>query len=203
MVSVILTQSQNVAASSATRLRTRASGSPEMASRSGTSSGRAALPKAAASAPRITSSASPCSKTRSIGNPAGFAGLRALCDQHGAYLIFDEVITGFGRLGTWFGAHFYDVQPDMITFAKSVTSGYQPLGGVLVGPAVHQPLAADPNFILRTGFTYSGHPTVCAAALKNIEIMQREGLVDRARHVGGRLKAGLAALAADGVIKPP
>ena len=128
------------------------------------------------------------------------AALRKLCDQHGAYLIFDEVITGFGRLGTWFGAHFYDVQPDMITFAKSVTSGYQPLGGVLVGPAVHQPLAADPNFILRTGFTYSGHPTVCAAALKNIEIMQREGLVDRARHVGGRLKAGLAALAADGVI---
>ena len=88
------------------------------------------------------------------------AALRKLCDQHGAYLIFDEVITGFGRLGTWFGAHFYDVQPDMITFAKSVTSGYQPLGGVLVGPAVHQPLAADPNFILRTGFTYSGHPTV-------------------------------------------
>ena len=128
------------------------------------------------------------------------AALRKLCDQHGAYLIFDEVITGFGRLGTWFGAHFYDVQPDMITFAKSVTSGYQPLGGVLVGPAVHQPLAADSNFILRTGFTYSGHPTVCAAALKNLEIMQREGLVDRSRHVGGRLKAGLAALAADGVI---
>jgi adenosylmethionine-8-amino-7-oxononanoate aminotransferase len=126
--------------------------------------------------------------------------LRKLCDQHGAFLIFDEVITGFGRLGTWFGAQFYDVRPDMVTFAKSVTSGYQPLGGVLVGPAVHQPLAADPNFILRTGFTYSGHPTVCAAASKNLEIIQREGLVDRARLVGARLHAGLAALAGDGVI---
>ena len=65
-----------------------------------------------------------------------------------------------------------------VTFAKSVTSGYQPLGGVLVGPAVHQPLAADPNFILRTGFTYSGHPVSCAVALANIELMEREGIVD-------------------------
>ena len=128
------------------------------------------------------------------------ASLRKLCDQHGAYLIFDEVITGFGRLGTWFGAHFYDVRPDMVTFAKAVTSGYQPLGGVFVGPAVHEPLSADPNFFLRTGFTYSGHATACAAGLKNLEIMQREGLVERSKHVGGRLSNGLKALAADGII---
>lgn len=128
------------------------------------------------------------------------ASLRRLCDQHGAYLIFDEVITGFGRLGTWFGADFYGVRPDMVTFAKAVTSGYQPLGGVFVGPAVHQPLAADPNFFLRTGFTYSGHATACAAALKNLEIIERESLVQRAVHVGGRLSAGLKALAADGVV---
>lgn len=126
---------------------------------------------------------------------------RRLCDLHGAYLIFDEVITGFGRLGTWFGAHRYGVTPDLVTFAKAVTSGYQPLGGVFVGPAPTAALESNPDFFLRHGFTYSGHATACAAALKNLEIMQREGLVERANHVGGRLEAGLRALAADGTIQ--
>ena len=93
------------------------------------------------------------------------AGLRRLCDQHGAFLIFDEVITGFGRLGTWFAAHHYGVTPDLMTFAKAVTSGYQPLGGVFVGAAVRPGLEADPAFFLRHGFTYSGHPTACAAGV--------------------------------------
>jgi adenosylmethionine-8-amino-7-oxononanoate aminotransferase len=126
---------------------------------------------------------------------------RRLCDLHGAYLIFDEVITGFGRLGTWFGAHRYGVTPDLATFAKAVTSGYQPLGGVFIGAGPTAALEANPDFFLRHGFTYSGHATACAAALKNLEIMQREGLVDRANHVGGRLEAGLRALAADGTIQ--
>jgi adenosylmethionine-8-amino-7-oxononanoate aminotransferase len=126
--------------------------------------------------------------------------LRRLCDQHGAYLIFDEVISGFGRLGTWFAAHRYGVRPDFVTFAKAVTSGYQPLGGIFVGPAPLAALEADENFFLRTGFTYSGHATVCAAALKNLEIMEREHLVERANHVGARLEAGLKSLAADGTI---
>jgi len=126
---------------------------------------------------------------------------RRLCDLHGAYLIFDEVITGFGRLGTWFGAHRYGVTPDLATFAKAVTSGYQPLGGVFVGPGPTAALESNPDFFLRHGFTYSGHATACAAALKNLEIMQREGLVERANHVGGRLEAGLRALAADGTIQ--
>ena len=128
------------------------------------------------------------------------AGLRKLCDQHGAYLVFDEVITGFGRLGSWFAAHHYGVEPDFVTFAKAVTSGYQPLGGVFVGARPRAALEADTSFFLRHGFTYSGHTTACAAALKNIEIIRREGLVQRATHVGDRLAAGLRALADDGVI---
>ena len=83
--------------------------------------------------------------------PGYLEGLRRLCDQHGAFLIFDEVICAFGRLGRWFGAEHFGVRPDMITFAKAVTSGYVPLGGVVVGPAVRAPLEADRGFILRHG----------------------------------------------------
>jgi putrescine---pyruvate transaminase len=126
--------------------------------------------------------------------------VRRLCDQHGAFLIYDEVISGFGRLGTWFAAHKYNVRPDMVTFAKAVTSGYQPLGGVFVGPAVRQPLEADPAFFLRTGFTYSGHPTACAAALTNIEIIEREDMLKRSLHIGKRLSTGLQSLADDGMV---
>lgn len=126
--------------------------------------------------------------------------LRRLCDDNGAYLIFDEVITGFGRLGTWFGAQYYGVIPDMITFAKGVTSGYQPLGGVITGDAVNSALVSDPTFFLRTGYTYSGHATVCAAALKNLEIMERENLLQRAIHVGALIENGLKALTADGTL---
>ena len=127
-------------------------------------------------------------------------GLRKLCDQHGAFLVFDEVITGFGRLGTWFGAHHYGVTPDFVTFAKGVTSGYQPLGGVFVGPSPSAALESNPDFFLRHGFTYSGHATACAAALKNLEILESEGLLARALVMGNRLAAGLRALADDGSI---
>lgn len=126
--------------------------------------------------------------------------LRRLCDDNGAYLIFDEVITGFGRLGTWFGAQYYGVTPDMITFAKGVTSGYQPLGGVITGQAINAALVNDPSFFLRTGYTYSGHATVCAAALKNLEIMEREQLLQRATHVGALIENGLKALTSDGTL---
>ena len=114
--------------------------------------------------------------------------------------MFDEVITGFGRLGSWFAAQHFDVRPDLVTFAKAVTSGYQPLGGVFVGAAPRAALEADPAFFLRHGFTYSGHPAACAAGLRNLQIMRDESLVERATHVGERLAAGLQALAADGVI---
>jgi putrescine---pyruvate transaminase len=126
--------------------------------------------------------------------------LRKLCDQHGAFLICDEVITGFGRLGTWFGSEYYGIRPDMMTFAKAVTSGYIPLGGVVVGAAVRAGLERDDSFMLRHGFTYSGHPTAAAAALANIDIIQREGLLAECVRMGTRLGAGLQSLAADGLI---
>ncbi len=128
------------------------------------------------------------------------AGLRRLCDQHGAFLIYDEVITGFGRTGRMFAADTFGVVPDMTTFAKGVTSGYQPLGGVFLGSRVRAGLEANPDYFMRHGFTYSGHASACAAAMVNIDIIEREGLVERANHVGGRLSAGLEALAADGSI---
>ena len=127
-------------------------------------------------------------------------GARKLCDQYGALLIFDEVITGFGRLGTWFAANYYNVVPDLLCFAKGVTSGYQPLGGVFVGRTALNALERDPDFFLRHGYTYSGHSAVCAAALKNLEIIERDGLIERAKHVGKRLSDGLHSRAADGVI---
>jgi adenosylmethionine-8-amino-7-oxononanoate aminotransferase len=132
--------------------------------------------------------------------PGYLESARKLCDQHGALLIFDEVISGFGRMGTWFAAQHYGVTPDLLCFAKGVTSGYQPLGGVYVGKSVRNALEADPNFFLRHGYTYSGHAAVCAAALTNLEIIEREGLLERAKQIGARLGAGLKALAADGVI---
>jgi adenosylmethionine-8-amino-7-oxononanoate aminotransferase len=126
------------------------------------------------------------------------AEARRLCDQHGALLIFDEVITGFGRMGTWFAAERYGVTPDLTTFAKGVTSGYQPLGGVIVGRRVRDALEADAGFILRHGYTYSGHPAACAAALVNLDIIEREGLLDAVATMGARLEAGLRSLEADG-----
>lgn len=132
--------------------------------------------------------------------PDGYLeGLRRLCDAHGALLIFDEVITGFGRTGKWFGSDTYDVTPDLITFAKGVTSGYQPMGGVLLNRAVCDTLEADPDFVLMHGYTYSGHPASCAAAIANIDLIEAEGLVDRATHVGERLSVGLNALKQDGL----
>jgi adenosylmethionine-8-amino-7-oxononanoate aminotransferase len=124
--------------------------------------------------------------------PDGYLqGLRDLCDESGALLIFDEVITAFGRLGSWFGSHHFGVEPDMMTFAKAVTSGYLPLGGVVVGPRPRRWLEADEAFLLTHGGTYSGHPSCCAAALANLAIMKRERLPERARAAGKRLREGL------------
>jgi putrescine---pyruvate transaminase len=127
-------------------------------------------------------------------------GLRRLCDQHGAHLIVDEVICAFGRLGHWFGSERYGIRPDLVTFAKGVTSGYVPLGGVVLGRSVHEALEADPSFWLRHGHTYSGHAAACAAAMANLDIIEREGLIDRATHVGKRLEDGLRSLMADGLL---
>ncbi len=136
-------------------------------------------------------------------NPAGpgyLAGLRRLCDDHDALLIIDEVICAWGRLGQWFGSQHYGIEPDLVTFAKGVTSGYVPLGGVVVGPRVRAALEADPAFWLRTGHTYSGHPTCTAAGLATLDVYESDGLIERGAVVGKLLGEGLLALAADGTI---
>ena len=104
-----------------------------------------------------------------------------LCREHDILLIADEVITGFGRTGWLWGSQRYGIEPDLITFAKGVTSGYMPLGGVLVGQRVRAPFWDDdvPNAVFRHGYTYSGHAGAAAAAMANLDIIEREGLVAR------------------------
>ena len=128
------------------------------------------------------------------------AELRRLCDAAGAWLVLDEVISGFGRLGSLWGAQRYGVEPDAVVFAKAVTSGYVPLGGVLVGRAVRERLEADPAFVLRHGHTFSGHPGACAAALANLEVLDREQLMERVPELGAKLSGGLRELVADGLV---
>lgn len=125
--------------------------------------------------------------------------LRQLCDEHSALLIADEVICGFGRLGSWWGTQHYGIEADLVTFAKGVTSGYVPLGGVLVGPAVRAVLESDDSRVLRHGFTYSGHPSACVAAITNLDILEREGLFECATWIGERLSAGMSQLVTDGL----
>ena len=111
--------------------------------------------------------------------------LRALCDKHGLLLIFDEVITGFGRLGHAFAAERYGVVPDMITFAKGVTSGAVPMGGVIVKKAIYDAFMRGPEHVVELfhGYTYSAHPLACAAGLATLELYRQEGLFERARKI--------------------
>lgn len=108
--------------------------------------------------------------------------IQRICDKYGILLIADEVICGFGRLGTWFGSDYFGIKPDLITFAKGVTSGYIPLGGVLVGDRVAD-VVLQRGGEFNHGFTYSGHPVACAAALENIRIIESEGLVEQVNKV--------------------
>jgi putrescine aminotransferase len=106
------------------------------------------------------------------------------------------VICGFGRLGTWFGIERWDVIPDMITFAKGVTSGYLPLGGVIVSDRIAEPFWRAPGGpVFRQGATYAGHATCAAAALANIELLERENLVPRGQEMEGPLLDALRPLA--------
>ena len=125
-------------------------------------------------------------------------GMRRLCDQHDALLIFDEVICGFGRTGSWFAGQTFGVTPDLMTFAKGVTSGYLPLSGVVISRAVADELE-EPDFLLRTGYTYSGHPAVCAAGVANINLIESDGLVERASDIGEQFAKGFQALVGDGM----
>ena len=106
--------------------------------------------------------------------------IQRICDRYGILLVSDEVICGFGRLGEWFGCQQFGYRPDLMTFAKGVTSGYIPLGGVMVGKRVADVLI-DKGGEFEHGFTYSGHPVACAVALENIDIIRRESLVEKVR----------------------
>jgi adenosylmethionine-8-amino-7-oxononanoate aminotransferase len=111
--------------------------------------------------------------------------LRQIADRHSVLLIADEVITGFGRTGTWFALDHWGVQPDMVSFAKGVTSAYLPLGGIIVSRQVQNAINEAPaDLKFMHAATYSGHPVCCAVGLANIGIIQREGLVQRAAQVG-------------------
>jgi beta-alanine--pyruvate transaminase len=109
--------------------------------------------------------------------------LRAICDKHGLLLIFDEVITGFGRLGHAFAAERYGVVPDMITFAKGVTSGSVPMGGVIVRKPIHEAFMRGPEHVVELfhGYTYSAHPLACAAGLATLDLYRDENLFERAK----------------------
>ena len=118
--------------------------------------------------------------------PAGYLErLRAICDKYGILLIFDEVITGFGRLGEPFGAQRFGVTPDMITFAKIVTNGVIPMGGVIVKPAIHDAFMTGPETSVELfhGYTYSGHPVAAAAAHAALDAIREEGAFKRAREL--------------------
>jgi putrescine aminotransferase len=121
--------------------------------------------------------------------------IQRICDAHGILLVSDEVITGFGRTGHWFGCERFGTRPDLMTFAKGVTSGYIPLGGVMVGERVAKVLIEQGGEFAH-GYTYSGHPVACAVAIANIRLIQREGLVERVRtDVGPYLAERYAELA--------
>jgi len=117
-----------------------------------------------------------------------FPRVREICSRHKILFIADEVITGFGRTGQWFALGRWDVEPDIMSFAKGVTSGYMPLGGIMVSDEIAATIrSVAPENRWMHAFTYSGHPACCAVALKNLEIIEREGLVERAGKMGRRL----------------
>ncbi len=124
-----------------------------------------------------------------------FPLVRAICDKYGVLFIADEVITGFGRTGEWFALKHWNVKPDILAFAKAVTSGYAQLGGIQLSDEIRETMesAADTEAYMH-GYTYSGHAMACAVALKNIEIMEREEFPKRARELGKRLFDGLQTL---------
>jgi adenosylmethionine-8-amino-7-oxononanoate aminotransferase len=125
--------------------------------------------------------------------PGYLEGISALCQRTGILFVFDAVIAAFGRLGTWFAADRFEIEPDMLTFAKGVTSGYLPLGGVVINAKIAAPFW-DEGAWFRHGPTYSGHPTCCMAAMANLDIIEREGLLERGRELEGEIATALGTL---------
>jgi adenosylmethionine-8-amino-7-oxononanoate aminotransferase len=126
--------------------------------------------------------------------PAGyFAGVREICNRHGILLCADEVITGFGRLGAWFGSDLYDIRPDMITCAKGLSSAHASIGAVVATDHVIEPFL-DERGSFAHGITFGGHPVQAAIALKNIEIMKRERIVEHVLQTQDEFRATLSQL---------
>ena len=127
--------------------------------------------------------------------------IREICDRYDVLMVADEVVTGFGRTGKMFGAEHWDVRPDIISCGKGISSGYLPLGAVLVHERIYETfLAAPKGTAVWHGFTNSGHPGCCAAGLKTLEILARDGLVEHAALMGERLRAGLRAFLASPIV---
>jgi len=126
--------------------------------------------------------------------PEGYwRGVRAICDEYDILLSADEVITGFGRLGHWFGSERYDIRPDIVCCAKGLSSSYGPIGAVIARDEVMAPFL-DATSMYEHGVTFGGHPVMCAIALKNIEIMKREGIVEHVREMEDMFRAKLETL---------
>jgi adenosylmethionine-8-amino-7-oxononanoate aminotransferase len=126
--------------------------------------------------------------------PAGyFQGVRAICDRYGILLCADEVITGFGRTGDWFGSLKYDIKPDLITCAKGLSSSYAAIGAVLVADKVYDAFSGGTSMFSH-GITFGGHPVGCAIALKNLEIMEREQIVQHVAETQDSFQAQLETL---------
>lgn len=120
--------------------------------------------------------------------------IQAMCRKHDILIVSDEVVTGLGRLGHWFGCSRFGLEPDMITLAKGVTSGYLPLGAVLCGERVQEPFWNGKAGVFRHGYTYSGHATCCSVGLANLDLIEQEKLVERSKELEPVLKSELQRL---------
>jgi adenosylmethionine-8-amino-7-oxononanoate aminotransferase len=125
--------------------------------------------------------------------PGYFERVRRICDRHGVLLVSDEVICAFGRLGEWFGSQRFGYQPDIITVAKGLTSGYSPLGAMIASEQLTEPfLQAEQSFV--HGFTFAGHPVSCAVALANMDVFERDGILEHVRATEGAFRSALEGL---------
>jgi putrescine---pyruvate transaminase len=133
--------------------------------------------------------------------PDGYLdAVRDICREAGVLFVIDEVITGFGRTGSWFASGRWGLEPDLITCAKGITSGYLPLGAVLASPRVWEPFWSQDAGMWRHGYTYSGHASVAAAAMANLDIIEREGLLERGKQLEGGLADALEPLSSHALV---
>jgi adenosylmethionine-8-amino-7-oxononanoate aminotransferase len=130
-----------------------------------------------------------------VAPPGYFERVRQICDKHGVLLVSDEVICAFGRLGEWFGSHRYGYQPDIITVAKGLTSGYAPLGAMIASDRLAEPFLHG-NKSFSHGFTFAGHPVSCAVSLANLDVFERDDILGHVRRTEDSFRAGLQTLEA-------